>query len=161
MEEKTRIIAITYSVLTQPLMLWFYTLCICLPVKKLIYDKTRILLKPSVKNFHSNNFRRCQMKDSMQQILPYFWSRATLHFTSFSGLILNPEFKHLVSFPFTHTLTANLTQTFCTVKNIRRIYGRIAGNQLPGHVRQFFTGTRKIISHGRIGKGKVVLLTVL
>ena len=67
MEEKTRIIAITYSVLTQPLMLWFYTLCICLPVKKLIYDKTRILLKPSVKNFHFNNFGRCQMKDSMQQ----------------------------------------------------------------------------------------------
>ena len=29
------------------------------------------------------------------------------------------------------------------VKNIRRIYGRIAGNQLPGHVPLFFTGTRK------------------
>ena len=43
-------------------------------------------------------------------------------------------------------------------KNIHRIYGRIAGNQLPGHVLLFFTGTRKIISHGRIGKSKVVLL---
>ena len=30
-----------------------------------------------------------------------------------------------------------------TVKNIRRIYGRIAGNQLPGHVLLFYTGTRK------------------
>ena len=28
-------------------------------------------------------------------------------------------------------------------KNIHRIYGRIAGNQLPGHVLLFFTGTRK------------------
>ena len=30
-----------------------------------------------------------------------------------------------------------------TVKNIRRIYGRIAGNQLPGQVPLIFTGTRK------------------
>ena len=28
-------------------------------------------------------------------------------------------------------------------KNIRIIYGRTAGNQLPGHVPLFFTGTRK------------------
>ena len=45
------------------------------------------------------------------------------------------------------------------LKNIRRIFGRIADNQLPGHLPLFFTGTRKIISHGRIGKTKVVLLT--
>ena len=30
-----------------------------------------------------------------------------------------------------------------TVKNILRIYGRIAGNQLSGHVPLFFRGTRK------------------
>ena len=30
-----------------------------------------------------------------------------------------------------------------TVKNIHRINGRKAGNQLPGHVPLFFTGSRK------------------
>ena len=46
-----------------------------------------------------------------------------------------------------------------TVKNIRRIYGKIAGNQPTGHVPLFFAGTRKVISHGRIEKSKAVLLT--
>ena len=31
----------------------------------------------------------------------------------------------------------------CTVKNIRRFYGKIAGNQLPVHFPLFFTGARK------------------
>ena len=42
-----------------------------------------------------------------------------------------------------------------TVKNIRRIYGRVASNQLPFFLREHV----KIISHGRIGQSKVVLLT--
>ena len=50
-----------------------------------------------------------------------------------------------------------------TVKNIRRIWGRIPGNQLPGHVPLFFfyiffRELIKIISHDRIGKSKIVLL---
>ena len=44
-------------------------------------------------------------------------------------------------------------------KNIRRIYSRIAGNQLPGRVPLFLREPVKIISHGRIRKSKVVLLT--
>ena len=43
-------------------------------------------------------------------------------------------------------------------KNIRRIYGRITGNQLPGHVPLFLRDPVKIIS-GSMGKSKVVLLT--
>ena len=46
----------------------------------------------------------------------------------------------------------------CTVKNIRRIYGRMAGNRLPGHVPFFFfffTETRK----NYLAKSKIVLLT--
>ena len=38
------------------------------------------------------------------------------------------------------------------------IYGRIDGYQLLRHIPLFFMGTRKIISHGRIGKSKVALL---
>ena len=44
-------------------------------------------------------------------------------------------------------------------KNIRKIYGRIADNQLPGHVQLFLREPLKIISHGRIGQSTVVLLT--
>ena len=59
------------------------------------------------------------------------------------------------------TIAVNPVEFFSyhTVKNIRRMHGKISGNQLPGHVPLFFTGTRKNISHGRIGKSKVVLLT--
>ena len=46
-----------------------------------------------------------------------------------------------------------------TVKNIRRIYGRIAGNQLQGYVPLFLREPVKNISHGRTGKSKAVLLT--
>ena len=46
-----------------------------------------------------------------------------------------------------------------TVKNIRRIYDRITGNQLPGHVPLFLRDPVKIISHGSMGKSKVVFLT--
>ena len=56
------------------------------------------------------------------------------------------------------TGTQSLPLSF-TVKYVRRIYGRIAGNQLPGHLLLFFKGTVKIISHGKIGKSKVVLFT--
>ena len=42
-------------------------------------------------------------------------------------------------------------------KNIRRIYGRIAGNQLPGHVLLFFRESVKIISHGMIETSKCYL----
>ena len=44
----------------------------------------------------------------------------------------------------------------CTVKNIHRIYGRVACNQLPGHARLFLRELVKIISHGRIGKSKKI-----
>ena len=44
-------------------------------------------------------------------------------------------------------------------KNIRRIYDRIAGNLLPGYVPVFLREPVKIISHGMIGKSKVVFLT--
>ena len=47
----------------------------------------------------------------------------------------------------------------CSVKDMRRIYGRIAGNQLQGHVTLFLREPVKISSHGKIGKSKVVLLT--
>ena len=61
---------------------------------------------------------------------------------------------------FASTLTKLLLLSLLVhCKNIRRIYGRIAGNQMPGHVPLFFMGTRKIISHDRIGKSKVVLFT--
>ena len=46
-----------------------------------------------------------------------------------------------------------------TVKNIRRIYGRTVGNQLPGHVPSFLREPVEMISYGRIGKCNVVLLT--
>ena len=60
-----------------------------------------------------------------------------------------------------HTLAggAQMPCNRYTAKTIRRIYGRIAGNQLPGHVPLFLTVTRKIISHGMTGKSKVVLPT--
>ena len=45
-----------------------------------------------------------------------------------------------------------------TAKTIRRIYGRIVGNQLPGHVPLFLTVTRKNYL-GMTGKRKTVLLT--
>ena len=44
-------------------------------------------------------------------------------------------------------------------KYIRRIYGRIPGNQLPGHVPLFLWEPVKKIPHGRIGTSKVVLHT--
>ena len=46
---------------------------------------------------------------------------------------------------------------FLHCNNIRRIYCRIAGTQLPGHVPLFLREPVKIILHGRTGKTKVVL----
>ena len=43
------------------------------------------------------------------------------------------------------------------LKNIRRIYGRIAGNQLPGHVPLFLRESVKIVSHGMIETSKCYL----
>ena len=44
------------------------------------------------------------------------------------------------------------------MKNIRRIYGRIAGKQLPVNVPLFLRESVKITSLGKTGQGKVMLL---
>ena len=71
-------------------------------------------------------------------------------------IITTLKFFYVMGKALSGELSCPCVRSCLHCKNIRRIYGRIAGNLLPGHAPFFL---RKNISHGRIGKRKVVLLT--